>query len=516
MQLPFETLLKALVGEIYTRRNTVFIMFAVISLSLLVVGTIWPKKYTASTTILADETNILQPLMRGTAETTPLKDLADNAREIISGEKIMDEILKDAGWLKNNPSKIEQAKIKASIKKQIHVQNMGKNLLKIEYRDSDAMRAYITAKRIADLFIQEGEKSKIEESKAAYDFINKQVNEYLQKLTKVEDQLREFKSDNPDTRPGLEQSVSNRISRLESDIEQTKLQLREAEIRHHSIQKQLSGEAAITISQSKEGQYRSKIADLQSQLETLRLDYKETYPDIVRIKHQITDLKEAMNQEIEKREEAKRKAKQSGHPYIDENIVLNPLYQQLRSNASTTETQIATLKARISELDKMLQSEYEKARKIHGGEATLTKLTRDYQVNQEIYQDLLRRKERARVSKSLDQENQGLTFKIQEPAKVPLIPTGLRFIHFAAAGIFLGLLIPVGLIYTMLQVDPRVRFSSIISNDLNLPVLAEINQISSDSEIRKQKINLFMISTGMMIIFAIYGYIGWLKFMEQL
>jgi len=512
MQLPFEVLLKALIGEVYNRRNTVFIMFAVISLSLLFVGTIWPKKYTAFAIIHADETNILQPLMRGTAEATPLNDLADNAREIIFGEKIMGAILKDAGWLDTKPSDIEQARIKAEIKRRVNITNMGKNLLKIEYRDSQPMRAYITVKRMAELFIDEGEKSKIQESKAAYNFIEKQVNEYLQKLTKVDDELRKFKSDNPETRPGLEQSVSDRIGRLETDIEQTRLQLREAQIRHESIQKQLSGEAAITISQSKEGQYRSKIADLQSELETLRLDYRETYPDIVRIKHQIADLKTAMHQEIERREVAKQKAKISGRPYIDENIVLNPLYQQLRSNASTTETQIATLKARISELNKMLQNEYEKARQIHGGEAMLTKLTRDYQVNQEIYQDLLRRKERARVSKSLDQENQGLTFKVQEPAKIPLIPTGLRFIHFAAAGMLLGLLVPIGLIYTMLQVDPRVRFSSIISNDLDLLVLAEINHISSNSELHKAKINVLLISMGFMIVFVIYGYIGWLKF----
>ena len=61
--------------------------------------------------------------------------------------------------------------------------------------------------------------------------------------------------------------------------------------------------------------------------------------------------------------------------------MLNPLYQQLRSDLSTTETQIATLNARISETNKMIENEYSRARRIHGGEATLTKLTRDYQVN---------------------------------------------------------------------------------------------------------------------------------------
>ena len=170
------------------------------------------------------------------------------------------------------------------------------------------------------------------------------------------------------------------------------MQLREALIRKSSLKNQLSGEAAITISQSKEGQYRSKIANLHAQQETLQLDYTDTYPDIIRIKHQIEDLKEAMIQERVRQTQARDKAKDTGNVYVDEAIIMNPLYQQLRSDASATETQIVTLQARISEMNKMLENENGRARRISDGEAALSKLTRDYQVNQEIYQDLLRRK----------------------------------------------------------------------------------------------------------------------------
>jgi len=515
MRLPFEELLKALFGEIFNRRNTIFVGFVVISLSLLAIGTIWPKKYTSTSIILADESNILQPLMQGTAEATRVTNHVGNAREIIFGERIMNQVLKEAGWLKTNPSEVEQAQIKKTLKRQITVEGSN-SLIKIGYRDSKPMRAYITAKRMAELFIEEGEKYKINESQAAYDFIEKQVNEYLVKLTKAEEQLREFRVNNPDARPGTDAEVSGRITRLTSDIERTRLELRETKIRADSLQKQLSGEAAITISQSKEGQYRAKIAELQTSLETLRLDYKETYPDIVRLKHQITDLKLSMNNEIKNREVAKIKAASSGTKFVDESISLNPLYQELRSDASSTETQIATLHARLNEMNKMLENEYARARRIYGGEAALAKLTRDYQVNQEIYQDLLRRMERARVSKNLDKENQGLTFKIQEPAKIPLLPTGIRFIHFAIAGIILGLAIPLGLIYIMLQIDPRVRFSKIISEELNVPVLAEIHQISSLSENRKTKINLIVLAVGFLMVIIIYGYVGWLKYTGQL
>jgi len=515
MNFAFEDIIKVLAGEVFSRRNTVFALFFIISISLLSVGSVWPKRYTSTSSILADASDILQPLMEGTAEATRINDQKGNAQEIIFGEKIMSQILEEAGWLEDNPSEIEKAQLKERIENNITIDG-GKGLIKISYRDSDPMRAYITTKRIAELFIEEGENSKINESQAAYDFIEKQVNEYLEKLTKVEEQLREFRSNNPDARPGLETEVANRITRLTGDIEKTHLELREAMIRSESLKKQLSGEAAITISQSKEGQYRLKIADLQEQLETLRLDYQDTYPDIIRLKHRIEDLKLSMNAEIEVLNEAKSKAASSGGVYMDESIVLNPLYQKLRSDASKSETQIATLHARMNEMNKMLENEYERAKRIHGGEASLAKLTRNYQVNQEIYQDLLHRMERARVSKNLDRENQGLTFKIQEPAKIPLIPTGIRFLHFMIAGLILGVMIPIGLIYFMIQVDPKIRFSQIISKDLDLPLLAEISVLSSQSDERKIKNNFLFLGVGVIIVFIIYGYVSWLKITGQL
>ena len=153
MQLPFEDVLKALVAECYLKRIFVFIIFFTISLSFLAIGSVWPKRYTAFSIIQIDETNILESLMRGAAETTKAVDHASNAREIINGEIIMNELLKDAGWLVTAPSEIEQELIKQSLKKQIEITGIGDGLLKIAYRDSDPSRAFFTAKRLSELFI---------------------------------------------------------------------------------------------------------------------------------------------------------------------------------------------------------------------------------------------------------------------------------------------------------------------------------------------------------------------------
>ena len=68
--------------------------------------------------------------------------------------------------------------------------------------------------------------------------------------------------------------------------------------------------------------------------------------------------------------------------------------------------------------------ELARSRRIAASESALAELTRDYEVNRDIYQDLLKRRENARVSMNLDRASRGLTFRIQDPATMPLRPTG--------------------------------------------------------------------------------------------
>lgn len=478
MALLPEHLIRIFLNEAFYYRKAIVGIFVTISVAFAVVGLLWPKGYSVHTTILVDQRNIIQPLMQGAAVATEVNDRSRLAREVIFGRKIMDQILHDAGWLANNPAPDEQEKIIQQVVRRTTITNLGQNLIRIEYKDEDPERAYTTAKRFAELFIAESIGAKTAESHAAFEFIDKQVSEYHEKLTKAEESLREFRSDNLDAQPGLEADVSARLNALQTRIEEATRELRETEIRKTSLEKQLSGEAETAFAVSRESQYRSRIADLQSQLENLRLSYHETYPDIVRLRHQIDDLNQAIAAERQRREQAKA----TGQTVVDETVVNNPMYQQLRRELSQAQVQIDTLTARIQQARQQLQSELERGRRMQGGATALAELTRDYQVNREIYQDLLRRRENARVSMNLDRDNQGLTFKVQEPASLPLQPTGLRVWHFVVGGLILGILTPFGLLYGKLQVDPRLRIATVITEVHKLPLLGTVPQLWSPAE----------------------------------
>lgn len=502
---------RILVNESFRHRNKMIAAFVFIGFSFLAIGLVWPNYYQSEVTIQVNERNIITPLMEGSAVPTSIADTSRNADELIHSRKVMNNILESMGWISKDTTNIQREQLIEKVKKNTTVDSIGHNLIKITYKDRNAERAMKTAQRFGELFLAESRLKKNDESEAAFEFIDKQVKQYHAKLLDAERKLKEFRSEHLDARPGTDSEVAARLTRLQRQLEQSTLEYKEEKIKKESIERQLSGEAETNVGISREGQYQTRIAQLQIELDTLRLSYHETYPDIIRLRHQIEDLKDSIIKEKRRRKQAKEEAKAGGAPYIEENVVLNPLYQELRRTLFSTKTRMATLSIRTEETKRLLVEEIKRGRKIHVGEAALAELTRDYEVNRDIYQDLLRRRERARVSKNLDQEEQGVKLSIYEPAYLPVKPSGLRFMHFMMAGIVLGVSIPIGLLYVLQQVDPRIRSIDVIKEKLNLPVLAVLPILTTPVEKIERNKNIRNLGMIIIVTICLYLMIGVLR-----
>jgi polysaccharide chain length determinant protein (PEP-CTERM system associated) len=514
MQINLEQFLRVLAGETFKYRNLAVGIFIFINLFAVIVGLMWPKTYTSSSTVFVEEKNIIQPLMQGAAVATSVTDRTRIAKEIIFGRKIMNQVIEEAGWLQDRLTDIEKEKLIDALKSRTTILSVGNNLVKIEYKDEVPARAFKTAQKYTELFISESLGTQTQEGQAAFEFIDNQVKEYHEKLSGAEQQLKEFRSVNVDARPGTEAEVAGRINALQATIEKTSLAIKEARIKQGSLEKQLSGEAEVAVTATREGQYIMRIGELQSQLDTLRLTYLDTYPDIVRIKHQIEDIQENIAQEKRKREAGRELVKSGGQVVVDESTRMNPLYQQLKQQLFETKTDIETLTTRLAETNQLLRVETSRARRIHAGEASLAELTRDYEVNRDIYHDLLKRRENARVSRNLNRDKQGLTLRVHEPAFLPLQPSGARFMYFVIGGLLLGFIAPPALIYGLQKADPRIRYSLLISDRLNLPVLAEVPHLMTPGEMvtisRSSRMHLIFIFTtlGFVLAISFFRFVG--------
>ena len=511
MYLLPEQIPKALLNESFHSRRLVVGIFIIVTLAMLAAGLQWPKGYTASTSILVDERNVIQPLMAGAAVATDAMDRSKNAREVIFGRKIMDSVLEDGGWAKDRPSVTERENIIEGIKKRTTIALVGKNILRIEYRDIDPQRAFRVTEKFGELYIRESIEAKAAESAAAFGFIDKQTQEYESKLTRTDRELKDLRSSNLDSASN-DIEVNTKLNDIYKRIDASMQELREAEVKEASLARQISGEVESSAAMARDAQFRARIGELQSKLDTLRLSYLDTYPDIVQVKLQIQELTDRLNAERTRREQTKSSAR--AEP--DESAVNNPVYQQLRREHSQTQGTVAALNARIEDLQRQLQNEVGRGKRMHNSDARLSELTRDYQINRDIYQDLLRRRENARVSMNMDREHQGLTFKIQEPATLPQSPVGPQFVHFAGAGLVLGILIPIGLLFVRLQLDPRVRVGSSITLARKVPIMAVVPHMWSQGELKGLRSEFVLMSLAVVATIAVAGALAAMRFMKVL
>jgi len=497
------------------RRHAValVVLFAIIALTALVIGVLWPKNYVSSTTILAQKSDIIQPLLEGRAVPTGVSDRVSIAKQVIFGRKTMDEILKVGGWADQHPDPIAQDRLMEQIRNRTTITSPRESLVQISYRDSDPVRTFKVTERFAELFIQESLATKERESREAYEFINSQVEDYHKKLTDAEENLKKYRAANADAHPGSEADTNSRIATLRGGVEQARLNVMELRSTESALSSQISGESEVTAVQTRSGLYRAQLAEMQSQLDKLLLTYTDQYPDVVRLRHQMEDLRK----QLEDDEHRKNDPQTAGTPRaLDQTAQFNPLYQELRSKLADVRRQIAANESRMGATETLLNAELDRSRRIAASESALAELTRDYEVNRDIYQDLLKRRENARVSMNLDEEGRGLTFRVQDPATKPLRPTGLSLMHFALAGIAMALVLPFALLFGVARFDPRVRSARELERNIGVPVLATVPVYATPRERGVERTRNALVILLILGVLAAYALTYWLRLTKAL
>jgi polysaccharide chain length determinant protein (PEP-CTERM system associated) len=446
--------------------------------------------------------------MAGTAETTQVQSRAAMASKIIFSKKSIQRILDSDIWKtivgeNLSPELIE--KMSRQIQSSTDISNAGSNLIEISYTNKDPMVAYETTKIMTDIFIEESIAAKQHESQAAYNFIDNQVKTYQQKLKDSEDRIKEFRSKNIDASESAKTNASQRLIELKRELETVDLDISTAESSLDTYKKQLRGESSFQdqASINRENQLNERILALETRLADLKLNYHDTYPDIVQLKGQIQDLKDQIYQELQKRKEQK-----------ESKVIQVPTgetAQAIQSQILATENRIASLQTRKDQLLKLMDRERATLDRINDVEAEIAELTRDYDVNREIYQNLLEQRENARISMNIDLENQGLTLKIQEPASIPVSPQGLRFSHILIGGLLLSIAIPIAIVFGLTIVDAKVRTEARIQDTFEIPILASVYTLDSPEAKKKNLIKSSFFVISLIIMWSLYSIAAYLR-----
>lgn len=479
--------------EICQRKFKVALAISLFSFTIMLLGMIKLSNFSSSVTIFADNQNIIKPLLGSKASVTGIKqNRTEQVRDIIHSPRLLTQAVDSIYGERAFPTPRSKDLKLSQLRKNITIKGLSSNYIKISYQDDSAERTFQVLNKVVSLFIESSAKAKQEESRSAYNFIEQQTRSYKERLLSAETKLKDFQSNNFD---GTEMEVNQRIASLRATIEEMKIQAQESNTRIRTLKKQLSGESKFAENGFESAVYHAKLKNLEQKKAELLLQYKEDYPAIIVLNYQIADMNKTITEVIN-----------NTAPESNLNANFNPLYKELRSKLATAKVEKQTLLNRLNAFNTLLNEAYERRKRIANNKAELSELTRDYSVFQLQYEDMLAKKEKARISMVLDIQGQGVNFKLQEAATYPTTPKGPRFIHFFVAAPIVSVLVIIMLFVAKIILDNRIRFASQLHIIDNMPVLASFGHVNCSQEKqqrRRQNYLLLSFATGMTALYIL-------------
>jgi uncharacterized protein involved in exopolysaccharide biosynthesis len=173
-------------------------------------------------------------------------------------------------------------------------------------------------------------------------------------------------------------------------------------------------------------------------------------------------------------------APKNGNPQSGQPAIEPPAIQQLRAKLRQDDLNIADLAKRQSQIQAQIGVLQGRIQSSPAVEQQYKDLTRDYQTALDFYNELLRKRDQAKVAKELDQQQGGEQFKVLDPPSLPMTPSFPKKPQFAVAGFGGGLGLGLVILYLLAALDGSMHTERDVEVCLKLPVLAMIPSVSPD------------------------------------
>jgi uncharacterized protein involved in exopolysaccharide biosynthesis len=374
--------------------------------------------------------------------------------------------------------------------------------LYLTWDDSQECERILRALR--DGYIEEAGLSRQASSIATANFLDTQIQMYQRRMRVAEQALIEYKQKNLGQLPeaqtaeieqmsGLKQQRDNlRVTSQDASLKQAAIESRLAKIKSTTIFEQVVDNASKPDSPATLG-----LRDLENRRTALLSEgWLPTSTKVRDIDAKIDAAERRVAQE-EKAAVATNPPTAptaggtgtgffvSGKNVVQTTTQENPEYRNLMEKLTQAKIDQTTSKARMALLDQQIAGYEQRLKALPAAARVLTDKTRDYSILKEQYEDLLTRREQARIKASLDKV--AATSTLQPIGVVYAVPTmGAKKMALLVAGsMIFGGLVGFGLIVCAEWADPTIRYNADVERLLGVPVIAGLPLIKARASSRQ-------------------------------
>jgi polysaccharide chain length determinant protein (PEP-CTERM system associated) len=465
---------------------------------------VWPNTYTATGRIYVDSRGVLGPLLVGLAVDPGLDAEAEVMKQTLLSRPNLEKLARETDRDLEVSTISEREALIEDLERSTTVTSNASNIFEIEFQDEDPKRARDSVQALIDIFVEKNLGANREEMDSAHRFIDEQIQYYEGKLEDAEQRLANFKQRNDGLLPGPG-GYRSRLETATAGLLEAQNALEDAITTRDVLQEQLrSIFPTIALGSETSGlgpptNTAVQIAELEARLSDLLRVYTDRHPQVVGLKKRIKEL------------EAERKAELEGLRSAVENNqfsgigIPNPTFSQIKYKLVEQEALIATLKDRVTRQQQAVDTLERRQLAVPVIEAEFSQLNRDYDVLKSKYEELLSRRESAKISGDREATGQRSQFRIVDPPVTPGIPSGPNRPLLLSAVLVLGIGAGIAVALGLSLLNNAYVTVRQLREDIGLPVLGAISAIvDSRKKISKIIDNSLFVVCGMSIFF-LYG-----------
>ena len=468
----------------------------------IILTVVLPGNYEATARAYVDTKSILQPLMQGmTVQPDVQGQIQMMARTLVSRPNL-EAIVQATGLDREVKTQKDREALLQTLEKNIKFKPAGgTNFYSLEYRNPDQQTALKVVNLLLETFVKAARTGKTSDTQHAVDFIDQEITKAKETLLKTETALKEFKIQHIEVMPNLAQDYVARSADIQRELQTARLEYRQAvnsrsaiRARLEAIPEYVPAGGSQTDGGGSETERRLEAA--RKKLDDLLVRYTDAHPDVINTRSTIRDLER----------ELVRESNRPADPRPGRGKVPNRLYQEMSIAMAEADAKVASLAARVSEAEAQSKRAREIALAIPKVEAEYIQLNRDYDSNKQNYEKLLQRRDAARLAGSIEENTGTREFRVVDPPRVSPRPVSPN--RPLLLGIFFVVSLVLGLAVALVRelANPAFYEPNALKAATKVPLFGAITRYRDEAAqklARKQSFRFTATLVGYTLVFVV-------------
>ena len=478
-----------------------------------------PDIYKSEARIHVDAEAFLKPLLGKMAVQNNIYNQVAMMRQTLISRPNIEKVIRmtDQDLLINNDEEMDEKIDEIMDKITINIQ--AANLFSISYSNENPATAKMVVQSLLNIFMEENLGQNRKDLTSAVRFIEDQIREYEGKLEVAEQRTMEFRQKNMAYLS--DKSYFEKARASAAEVTAARQKLTEYINRRKQLEESMKnippyipsagmgptlgnrgGGSTVSVLQGRINQMESRLDELYAR------GYKDQHPDVRIILNQIKNLKSKQEKEQKNFDKAlenndTKTLQASG------GVMPNPVYDQLSIKMVDLDGEIASLQSQLRDKEQAAKKLKAMAHRIPEVEAEFARLNRDYSVLKKNYNQMLAKRESAKISSDLETNTDRVRFRIIDPPKEASEPASPNRLLLVMGVLALGLGGGVFVAFVLSQMHATFSTEKKLRETFPFPVLGCISILPSDEEIilRKRKLIMFSIMMAGLFVSTISVYV---------